>query len=246
MLLPWFWISWPWSYLLLYFYGVYSFTSSLAVESQNDIIECSYFFFLSSTVNPEICKVFFQNKFIKFLGWSLGTLSVYDSSPRLFTVPFFLILSLMVSFWWICRYGGYDGKPASYILLSQRPDPKAKQVINLDQDVQVCGYFWWMMEETPLYDFSLPCIFLVWAIFSPFFWHALGACGLPSLGTYLFSFLFFFDMPWGHVAYLLWVCMFYFFLYSPYILVITLERDSHGTTWSFICGWMDVLAIFQV
>ena len=32
-------------------------------------------------------------------------------------------------------------------LLSQRPDPKEKQVINLDQDVQVCGYFWWMVYE---------------------------------------------------------------------------------------------------
>ena len=34
-----------------------------------------------------------------------------------------------------------------HILLSQRSDPKEKQVINLDQDVQVCGYFWWMVYE---------------------------------------------------------------------------------------------------
>ena len=40
-----------------------------------------------------------------------------------------------------------EGIPASHILLSQRPDPKEKQVINLDQDVQVCGYFWWMVYE---------------------------------------------------------------------------------------------------
>jgi hypothetical protein len=63
----------------------------------------------------------------------------------------------MASFWWICRYGGYDGKPASHILLSQRLDPKEKQVTNLDRDVKVFGYFWWMVDETPLYDFSLPC-----------------------------------------------------------------------------------------
>ena len=50
-------------------------------------------------------------------------------------------------FWWSCRYGGYKGKLASHILLCQRPDPKEKQVINLDQDVQVCGYFWWMVYE---------------------------------------------------------------------------------------------------
>ena len=45
----------------------------------------------------------------------------------------------MASFLWIYRYGGYDGELASHILLSQKPDPKQKQVINLDQDVQVCG-----------------------------------------------------------------------------------------------------------
>ena len=150
----------------------------------------------------------------------------------------------MVSFWWIYRYGGYDGKPASHILLSQRPYPKEKQVINLDQDVQVCWYFWWMVDETPLYDFSLPCnIFGMGYIFSSFFCHALEACGIPSLGMYLF--FLFFDMPCAYVAYLLWVCIFYFFLYSPYISC-NLERDSHGMSQSFICGWMgDVLAIFQ-
>jgi len=42
------------SYRLPYSCGAYSFTSSLAVESQNGIIECSYFFLLSSTVNPEV------------------------------------------------------------------------------------------------------------------------------------------------------------------------------------------------
>ena len=43
----------------------------------------------------------------------------------------------MVSFLWSFRYGGYDGELASHILLSQRPDPKEKQVISLDQNVQV-------------------------------------------------------------------------------------------------------------
>ena len=57
-------------------------------------------------------------------------------------MPFFLNLSLMAIFLWSCRYGGFEGIPASHILLSQRLDPKEKQVINLDQDVQVCGYFW--------------------------------------------------------------------------------------------------------
>ena len=88
----------------------------------------------------------------------------------------FSTLHLMASFWWICRYGGYDGNLASHISLSQRPDPKEKQVISLDQDVQVCGYFWWMVDETPLYEFSFPCnvfgmgyIFLFLSLFSSFF-----------------------------------------------------------------------------
>ena len=42
---------------------------------------------------------------------------------------------------------GFEGTPASHILLSQRPDPKEKQVINLDQDVQVCEYFRWMVYQ---------------------------------------------------------------------------------------------------
>ena len=42
------------SYLLPYSCDAYSFTSSLAVESQNGIIECSYFFLFSSTVNSEV------------------------------------------------------------------------------------------------------------------------------------------------------------------------------------------------
>ena len=83
--------------------------------------------------------------------------------------------------------------------------------------------------RTPLYEFSFPC-------------HVFGMGYIFFLSLSLSLF----DMPCGHVAYLLWVCIFYFFLYSPYIMMIILERDKHGTTWSLICGWMDVLAIFQV
>ena len=43
----------------------------------------------------------------------------------------------------------FEGILASHILLSPKPDPKEKQVINLDQDVQVCGYVyvWWMVDD---------------------------------------------------------------------------------------------------
>ena len=111
----------------------------------------------------------------------------------------FLCLSfhptLKASFWWSCSYGGYKGKLASHILPSQKPDPKEKQVINLNQDVQVCGYFWWINSFVRI-------IFLLFLF--------LFGQGLS------FSLLFFFDMPCGHVAYLLWVCIFslLFFLYA--------------------------------
>ena len=64
-------------------------------------------------------------------------------------MQFFFHPTTKDSFWWSCRYGGYRGKLASHILLSQKPDLKDKQVINLDQDVQVCGniYFWRTVDE---------------------------------------------------------------------------------------------------
>ena len=61
---------------------------------------------------------------------------------------------------------------------------------------------------------SLGIFFLVWAIFSPFF-SSFFLTRLVGMWHTFFgyaSFLsFFFDMPCGHVAYLLWVCIFYFF-----------------------------------
>ena len=85
----------------------------------------------------------------------------------------------------------FEGTPASHILLSQRPDPKEKQVINLDQDVQVCGYIfggWWMKL---LYMNSLSLVI--------FFWY----------GLYFLLFLFFSTRL---------VCMWHtFFRYASFI-----------------------------
>ena len=50
---------------------------------------------------------------------------------------FFLTLSLMALFCGVIGMEDFEGILASHILLSRRPDPKEKQVINLDQDVQV-------------------------------------------------------------------------------------------------------------
>jgi hypothetical protein len=74
---------------------------------------------------------------------------------------------------WSCRYG--EILKAFFLLiflLSQKVDLKEKQVINLDQDVQVCGYFWWMVYGLLFYEPSLLYSFSwIWAIFisSPLF-----------------------------------------------------------------------------
>src|SRR6185312_16505152 len=106
----------------------------------------------------------FEKKYCSSSGDLSDRSNVFHSSPRPFYVPLFFHPTSNGSFWWICRYGGYNGKLASHIWLSQRPDPKEKQVISLDQDVQVCGYFfggWWMKL---LYMISLSLvIFFVWA-----------------------------------------------------------------------------------
>jgi hypothetical protein len=59
-------------------------------------------------------------------------------------------------------YGELEGTLVSHILLSQKPDPKEKQVINLDQDVHVCGYFWWMVYELLFHGPSLSLISFSW------------------------------------------------------------------------------------
>ena len=69
-----------------------------------------------------------------------------------------------------------------HMLLSQRPDPKEKQVISLDQDVQVCGYFWWMMDEAPCHE---PPLSFSSYLFIYLFLACLRACGIPSLGMHI-------------------------------------------------------------
>ena len=53
-------------------------------------------------------------------------------------MSFFSILLLRLLFGGAVGMESKKGNLASHILLSQKPDPKKKQVINLDQDVQVC------------------------------------------------------------------------------------------------------------
>ena len=71
---------------------------------------------------------------------------------------------------------------------------KQKRVIQSDQDVQVCGIFFVVDELLRLILLS----------------------SLFSLDVDYLSLFFslFFDMPCGHVAYLLWVCIFIIFLHA--------------------------------
>jgi hypothetical protein len=62
--------------------------------------------------------------------------------------------------WWSCRYGEFEGTLVSHILLRQKTDPKEKKVINLDQDVYVYGYFWWMVYELLFMDHLSFILFL--------------------------------------------------------------------------------------
>ena len=125
--------------------GLIASSSSLAVEDQNGLESTTY----HSFVQPSIRRFYkvFEKKFVSSSGDLSDRSMCFIPHQGLFMRLSFSILLLMASFWWICRYGGYNGKLASHISLSQRPDPKEKQVISLDQDVQVCGYFWWMMDE---------------------------------------------------------------------------------------------------
>ena len=100
---------------------------------------------------------------------------------------------------------------ALLVLLSQKQDPSRNESYNLIKMCKCVDYFWWSMDELLLPDSFSLCYFQSWAI-NIFFDMPLQACGIPSLGMHLFSFLFFFffDILHEHVVYLLWVDIFYF------------------------------------
>ena len=84
---------------------------------------------------------------------------------------------------------------ALLILLSQKQDPSRNESYNLIKMCKCVGIFFfvWRMDE-------LLCMIHLSSLFS---------MDVDYLSLFFF-------MPFGHVAYLLWVCIFYFFLYSPY------------------------------
>ena len=132
------------------------------------------------------------------------------------------------------------------MLLSQRLDPSRYESHNLIKMCKCVNFFLGKRVDELLCMINLSSLFFLDVDYLSlffFFWHALWACGIPSLGMHLF--LSFFDMPFGHVAYLLWVCIFYFIFFIVHILDGHIsEKESWYVEFYFV-GQMTMFAIFQ-
>ena len=136
------------------------------------------------------------------------------------------------------------------MLLSQKQDPSRNESYNSDQEVQVCGIFLVDSGWTPLYDLSLSLyIFFLdmgYIFFLLFFfltclvdmWHT-----FFGYASFLFSWHSFFFMPFGHAAYLHWVCIFYLF-FIAHILDGNLGERVMIELGVLFCGWMTVFAMW--
>ena len=62
-----------------------------------------------------------------------------------------------------------EGTLVPHMLLNQKPDPKEKHVINLDQDVHVCEHFLYGWCVDSFHELSLFLFFWTWAIFLSLF-----------------------------------------------------------------------------
>jgi hypothetical protein len=118
---------------------------------------------------------------------------------KAFIFPFFLILLLKAYF---CGALGTENLKAYLFLILFYP--KEKQVINLDQDVHVCGYFWWMVYELLFMDHLSIILFLGYGLSFSFSL----SLSLNTFGPSCVQLFFFIMLPWA--------CPFYFFLHSPY------------------------------
>ena len=88
----------------------------------------------------------------------------------------------------------------------------------------------WIISLIYYYYFSW-----IWVIH--FFWHALLACGIPYWGMHLF----YFNIPFEHVAYLLSVCIFSFFLIAHSINNMERMIMKQSRSFYFMDGWWIML-----
>ena len=140
---------------------------------------------------------------------------------------------------------------ALLILLSQKQDPNINESYNLIKRCKCVEYFWWIVDE-------LLCMIYLSPLYKFF---------VLGHGLYFFLLFFFFDMSCGHVAYLLWVCIFSLFLALFFLCLLGMWHTFFGYA-SFIsfciahildgnlgervmielgvlfCEWMIMFAIF--
>ena len=129
---------------------------------------------------------------------------------------------------------------ALLILLSQKQDPSRNESYTLIKMCKCVGFFFeggW----TPLHDPSLFFNFhgcgLSFSFFS--FWHALWACGVPSLGMHL-SFLFFFIFFLTCLL-SMWHTFFGYASFYFFCMAHILDghfRENHGGCFCIVRRWM--------
>ena len=112
---------------------------------------------------------------------------------------------------------------ALLMLLSQRLDPSRNESYNLIKMCKCVDFFLAEGGWTPLHDPSIFFISLGCGLFLFFFWHALWACGIPSLGMHLFH---------------------YFFVFIVHILdgYFREKESSHVMEFYFMGGWQCLLS----
>ena len=142
--------------------------------------------------------------------YSLESLFLFQILTKAKLLPSFLLPSNQA--YVELRVGAKRHVCFSYIVKSKIKSEQ-KRVIQSDQEVQVCGYFWWMKEWTPLHDLSLSLYIYIF-----FLGH----------GLYFFLLFFFFDLSCGHVAYLLWVCIFSLFLALFFLCLLGMWHTFFG------------------
>ena len=105
---------------------------------------------------------------------------------------------------------------------------------------------WTPLHGLPLFSVFLGCVLPFFLFFFSMtclvgMWHTF--FGYASL----LYFFYFFDMPFEHVAYLLWVCIFYFFFFSFFFIAHILdshfrEKESwYVMEFYFVGGWQCLL-----
>ena len=165
------------------------------------------------------------------------------SSPRQSCCLFFLLSSNQA--YVELRVGVKEACLILLMLLSQRLDPSRNESYNLIKMCKCVDFFLAEGGWTPLYDQSLFFIFLECGL-SFFFFLLTCLVGMwHTFFWYAYFFSLFFDMPFGHVAYLLWVCIFYFIIFFIVHILDGYFREKESwyvMEFYFMGGWQCLLS----